>query len=99
MADPKSETAGDQIPQGHGFVAPPGSRREIERTQTAPQEVRFDIGGPIGAMATVDNYVMCRRPGRVPFVLTLVDWHRLPLSADLVAAAASPRATVQGVRI
>lgn len=35
-----------------------------------------DDSGPIRCMAVADGYVMARRPGCVPFILTVKDWTR-----------------------
>lgn len=43
-------------------------------------------GGPIKAMACADGYVMCRRPGCIPFVLTVKEWDRLPPAKPVQAA-------------
>lgn len=30
--------------------------------------------GPVKAMAVADHYVMCRRPGMAPFVMSVKEW-------------------------
>jgi len=42
-------------------------------------ERRHDTTGPIRCMADAQAYVMVRRPGAMPFVMTKPDWVALPL--------------------
>lgn len=42
-----------------------------------PGNVRFDKGGPIRCMANAEGYVMVRRPGCAPFVLSCKEWAQL----------------------
>ena len=41
---------------------------------------RFDKHGEIRLMATSGGYVMVRRPGCIPFVLSLKEWSLLALA-------------------
>ena len=43
---------------------------------------RGDSIGPIRFMAMADGYVMCRRPGCIPWAERLNEWVRRPLEAD-----------------
>lgn len=38
---------------------------------------RFDGHGRVRLMAVADNYVMCRRPGCIPFVLSVQKWNAM----------------------
>jgi hypothetical protein len=37
-------------------------------------------GGPVKFMAEADGYVMARRAGCMPFVVSVTDWNRWPES-------------------
>jgi hypothetical protein len=37
--------------------------------------VRYSCGDKIVCMAAIDGYVMCRRPHRVPMVVSLSEWY------------------------
>jgi hypothetical protein len=54
-------------------------------------EARIWKGGPIRLMASADGYVMVRRPGKLPFVLSNSDWVDLPLAESGAGEAISPR--------
>ena len=44
---------------------------------SAFESVRYDKGGQIRSMATADGYLMCRRPGCHPFVMSAKEWNAL----------------------
>ena len=44
---------------------------------TALDAVRYDKLGAIRSMATADGYLLVRRPGCAPFVLTAEEWNSL----------------------
>jgi len=60
-------------------------------------ETRYDYIGPIRAMAVHGNWVMCRRPRATPWCLSVKDWDKLMLTADLVGKSEAPRAMHYGV--
>lgn len=43
---------------------------------------RYDDRGPIVLMAVAKGYVMVRRPGCIPFVLTERDWQAMSEKAE-----------------
>lgn len=51
---------------------PPPRRHEVVR----------DEHGPIRCMAVADGHVLCRRPGRAPFVLSVREWDAMRESRD-----------------
>lgn len=55
--------------------------KAFERVNTAPA---FDQYGKIIHMVTSGGYVMVKRPRKMPFVLTLKDWAKLPKSQEKV---------------
>jgi hypothetical protein len=46
------------------------------------RQTRRDPTGPIRLMAEADGYVMVRRPGCLPFVLSAANWLALPLTTE-----------------
>lgn len=44
-------------------------------------EARILGHGPIRLLAAADGYVMARRPGKLPFVLSQKAWDSLPVAA------------------
>ncbi len=68
-----------------------------DQSQTTAGEIRYDHNGPLRVMAVADGYVMCRRPRCMPFALSVKDWHKLPLTNELVGKSAAPRADRYGV--
>lgn len=57
-------------------------RKASQQPQNAkikPGDVRFDCEGEIRCMAFADGYVMCRRPGFSPFVMSAKKWLELPV--------------------
>ena len=58
---------------------------------TKRAEARIWKDGPIRLMASADGYVMVRRPGKLPFVLTAAEWGELPLTPPGEGALISPR--------
>jgi hypothetical protein len=49
-----------------------------------PGAKRYDGLGEIRCMAAVDGYCMARRPGCIPFVLSVDEWLALAPKPDLV---------------
>lgn len=49
-------------------------------------EPRWDRGAESRYMVDAQGYVMVRRPGCAPYVMTLKDWMKLPSAADGLAA-------------
>lgn len=47
------------------------------------KDVRYDGIGPLKKMAEADGWVMARRPGAMPILMTLKEWDRMIRSADL----------------
>lgn len=45
---------------------------------------RRDGHGPLRIMASAEKYVMVRRPGCIPFVMTLAKWDALPTDTGSV---------------
>jgi hypothetical protein len=44
-------------------------------------DVRTDNFGRIVCMAVADGYVMCRRPGCMPFVKSVKEWNAYPFAS------------------
>lgn len=40
--------------------------------------IKYDAFGEIRLMAQADGYCMCRRPHKMPFVITLKEWLSKP---------------------
>lgn len=63
--------------------------REVERVSTSDFDIRdrkdpraFTVYAPLDRirfMARANGYVMCRKPGAAPFVLTEREWSKLPI--------------------
>lgn len=57
-----------------------------KRPDYAKVERRFDAIGEWRAMTEAEGYVMCRRPGRIPRVMSRKEWDAMSRTASAIRA-------------
>lgn len=59
------------------------------------REHRVDKIGPMREMHRAEGYVMARRPGKFPFVMTLAEWASYPILEPTPLPAPGPKINVK----